>query len=42
MMNWYGNGSGWMNSGGFFFMVFFVVVIVVLGVWLVARNTRGK
>lgn len=42
MMNWYGNGSGWMNGGGFFFMVFFFILIVGLGIWLVIRNTRGK
>ena len=42
MMNWNGNGSGWMNGGGFFFMVFFVIVIVGLGVWLATRNKREK
>ena len=42
MMNWNGNGSGWMNGGGFFFMIFFVIVIVGLGVWLATRNKREK
>ena len=42
MMNWNGNGYGWMNGGGFFFMVLVVVVIVGFGVWLATRNTRGK
>ena len=42
MMNWYGNGSGWMNGGGFFFMALFFIVIVGLGIWLVIRNTRKK
>ena len=42
MMNWNGNGSGWMNGGGFFFMLFFVIVIVGLGVWFATRNGRDK
>lgn len=42
MMNWNGNGSGWMNGGGFFFMALIVILVVGVGVWLVMRNTRGK
>lgn len=38
MMN--GNGSGWMNGGGFVFMGLFLLVLVGLGVWLVSRNKR--
>jgi cytochrome oxidase assembly protein ShyY1 len=42
MMNWNGNGSGWMNGGGFVFMSFIFILLVGLGVWLVMRNTRRK
>lgn len=42
MMDWYGNGSGWMNGGGFFFMAFFFITIVGLGVWLITRNSGRK
>ena len=42
MMDWYGDGSGWMNGGGFFFMAFFVISIVGLVAWIVTRNSGGK
>ena len=42
MMNGYGNGSGWMNGGGFVFMGLFLLVVVGLAVWLVSRNNRRK
>ncbi len=41
-MNGYGNGSGYMNGGGFFFMGIVLLVLVGLGVWLVSRNNRRK
>ena len=39
-MNGYGNGSGWMNGGGFFFMGFSLLVLIGLVVWVVSRNKR--
>ena len=39
-MNGYGNGSGYMNGGGFFFMGLILLVLVGLGFWLVSRNKR--
>ena len=42
MMNWYGDGSGWMNGGGFVWMIFFSIVVIGLGIWIAVRNTRGK
>lgn len=41
MMNGYGNGSGWMNGGGFVFMGLFLLVLGGLVVWLVSRNKRN-
>ena len=40
MMNGSGNGSGWMNGGGFVVMGLFLLVLVGLVLWLVSRNKR--
>ena len=42
MMDWYENGSGWMNGGGFFFMAFIFVSVVGLVVWAITRNSGQK
>jgi len=42
MMDWYGNGSGWMNGGGFFLMAFFFISVIGLVVWVVTRNSGRK
>lgn len=42
MMNWYGNGSGWMNGGGAVLIGFFWIALFGLGVWLVSRVTRRE
>jgi putative membrane protein len=40
MMNWYGNGNGWMGGGGFIFMGLFWIFLIGLGIWLVTWLTR--
>jgi putative membrane protein len=42
MMNWYGNGSGWMNGGGALLMGLFWIFLIGLGVWLVLHTTRRE
>lgn len=42
MMNWYGNGSGWMSGGGAVLMGLFWIVLIALAVWLVARIIRRE
>ena len=42
MMDWYGNGSGWMNGGGFFLMAFFFISVIGLVVWVITRNSGRK
>ena len=42
MMNWYGNGSGWMSGGGAVFMGLFWIFLIGLGVWLIVRATRRE
>lgn len=40
MMNWYGDGTGWMGWGGMFFMSLFWILLIGLGIWLVTSLTR--
>lgn len=40
MMNWYGNGDGWMSGGGVVFMGLFWIFLIGLGIWLVTWLTR--
>jgi putative membrane protein len=35
MMNWYGNGNGWMGGGGMIFMGLFWILLIGVGIWLV-------
>jgi putative membrane protein len=40
MMNWYGNGNGWMGGGGMIFMGLFWILLIGVGIWLVTWLTR--
>jgi putative membrane protein len=42
MMNWYGNGSGWMGGGTVVFMGLFWILLIGLGIWLVTWLTRRE
>jgi putative membrane protein len=42
MMGWYDNGWGWGAGIGMFVMVLFWGGLIALGVWAVARLTRGE
>jgi putative membrane protein len=40
MMNWYGDGNGWMGGWGMIFMGLFWILLIGLGIWLVTWLTR--
>ncbi|HEX7405824.1 MAG TPA: hypothetical protein VF307_07870 [Candidatus Nanopelagicaceae bacterium] len=42
MMNWYGDGNGWMSGGGIIFMGLFWILLIGLGIWLVTWLTRRE
>ncbi len=39
-MNWYGDGTGWMNGAGMIFMGLFWILLIGLGIWLVTWLTQ--
>ena len=40
MMNWYGDGTGWMGGAGMIFMSLFWILLIGLGIWLITSLTR--
>ena len=42
MMGYWNDGGGWMNGYGMLFMVLVWGALIALGVWAVARTTRGN
>ena len=42
MMNWSGDGNGWMNGGGVVYMGLFWILLIGLGIWLVTWLTRRE
>ncbi len=42
MMNWYGDGYGWMGGGGMILMAVIWILLIGLGIWLVTWLTRRE
>ena len=40
MMNWHGDGTGWMGGAGMIWMSLFWIVLIGLGIWLITSLTR--